>query len=525
MSLIFDKGKRRFSDIEKIKQKKKLNYNSKLLKKNVKTNFGNNSQLFNEYENFSPFRNINNNKKNVFLATFQNNSSLASNNKEFLNIQKKKKIAKNLKYNKSFEGNILNSDLKYSKNFDFGNDDLYTNPYRKNIANQNFNNKSVILNNKQKAKIKNRNNKSVSKSINSNLSKNNKTDFIDNLIVTKLDDKFRSLEENIIDKQYENDIDHDEIIISNKKTHLYFTNTERIRTSNKKIKNLKLSDVLDDENNNKNENYNDDKNEIYFLNIFSNKNNIDFDEKYLLNTSFENNRNDFDIMYNDNYEESVKDDLLSLEIRLLIEKMIEIQKSYHKEFNLFLSHYNRKKLIFNILAEKIKSFQKKIFLLRKMKEIKNIKGNIYNFLGVYNHNNHFEINKINKNELSLWKNILYKKDKRFNKEILKDIFKKVIFDKYYKISGKLDNIENQIIINLMKKFKYTIKIKNNRGIENMIANNNKIIATSASQRNKNIIKQNKNIIKNINKKSHQKTSSYIQANHNNYIYFKNSKLK
>lgn len=56
------------------------------------------------------------------------------------------------------------------------------------------------------------------------------------------------------------------------------------------------------------------------MSLFDNKNNIDFDENYLLNTSFENNRNDFIIMYTDDYEKTVVNDMLSLEIKLLIEK-------------------------------------------------------------------------------------------------------------------------------------------------------------------------------------------------------------
>ena len=78
-----------------------------------------------------------------------------------------------------------------------------------------------------------------------------------------------------------------------------------------------------------------------------------------MNTSFENNRNDFNIMYTDNYEESVKDDMLSLEIKLLIEKILEIQKSYHKELNLIINQYNKNGKIFKLLIERIKMLQKR----------------------------------------------------------------------------------------------------------------------------------------------------------------------
>ena len=550
MSLVYDKGKYKYSDIEQIKPKNNLN-NNKVhlnlnLKKNIKTNSNNNSKLYSEFVVSSPIRNINNNKKNNFLTTYQNYSNITANAKEYGNIynnNKKNKISKKLKYNKSFEGNLLNNDLIFSNNFELGNDELFTITHGKNQGNKKFNNNSVILNNTKQNKIKNKktqHNKSITKTINTHnhYNKNNykKNNFEENLIITKLDEKFKNLENNIIDKKYENDIDHDEMIISTKKKNVNsnFQNNSRINSTNKK--NLKLSDAINEINSNKLNYYREDKSENIFLNIFANKNNIDFDENYLLNTSFENNRNDFNIMYTEHYEESVMDDMLSLEIKLLIEKMLDIQKSYHKELNLIISQYNKNKKIFKILIEKIKSIQKKIYLIKKLQDNKNIKGNVYNFIGIYNQNSQHEINKINKNEFILWNNIIYKNDKRFsqyNKEKIKALFKKTIFDKYNKLSGKLNNIENKIILNLMKKYRYSIN-KNNNGIKSNGSNGdiiikndkNKVFSASPIQPNKKIIKQNKNLNSNINnKKKHKKTSSCYQSKPDKLIYFKNSKLK
>ena len=553
MSLVYDKGKYKYSDIEQIKQrnniinkKAKLNLN---LKKKIKTNSNNNSKLYKEIAVSSPIRNINNNKKNTFLTTYQNYSNITANTKEYANIynnNKKNKISKKLKYNKSFEGNLLNNDLIFSNNFDFGSDEIYTIPHGKNQADKKFNNNSVILNNikQNKTKIKkNQHNKSITKTINihNHFNKNNykKNNVEENLIITKLDEKFKNLENNIIDKKYENDIDHDEMIISTKKKNenINFQNNNRINATNKiNNKILKLSDAIKDINNKNNFNT-EDKIENIFMNIFSNKNIIDFDENYLLNSSFENNRNDFNIMYTEHYEESVMEDMLSLEIKLLTEKMLDIQKSYHKELNLIISQYNKNKQIFRILIEKIKSIQKKIYLIKKIQNNKNIKGNIYNFIGIYNQNSQHEINKINKNEFILWKNITSKKDKRFslyNKEKIKDLFKKTIFDKYNKLSGKINNIENKIILNLMKKYKYFPINKKNNGINfngsngDIIIKNdkNKLFTASPIQPNKKIIKQNKNLNSNINnKKKHKKTSSCYQEKPDKYIYFKNSKIK
>ena len=230
-------------------------------------------------------------------------------------------------------------------------------------------------------------------------------------------------------------------------------------------------------------------------------------------------------MYTDNYEESVMNDMLSLEIKLLIEKMLEIQKSYHKELNLIINQYNKNGKIFKLLIERIKMLQKKLYLIKKMRDAKNIKSDIYNFIGLYNNNNHHEINSINKNEFFIWNNIIRKQKKIYNElneKKLKELFKKIIFDKYYKLFDKFNNIENKIIINMMKKYKYNIN-KNKHEIKTLGSNgnintnnNNKLIMTASP--NQQYKKQNK--IGN-NKKKHKKTTSCCQVKSTNYNYFKN----
>jgi hypothetical protein len=353
------------------------------------------------------------------------------------------------------------------------------------------------------------------------------------LIIKKLDEKFKSLESNIIDKKYENDIDHDEMIISTNKKNPATLNATRVRTTNNiNSSNYKLSNIIND---------NNDSNNDYFMNIFDNKNNIDFDENYLLNTSFENNRNDFDIMYTDNYEKTVINDMLSLEIKLLIEKMLELQKSYHKELNIIVTQYNKNEKIFKILIEKIKMIQKQLYQVKKLNETKNINGNIYNFLGIYDNNSKHEINNINLNEFYLWKYIMGIQDRKNsinNKDKLKVLFKKIIFDKYYKISNKVDNIENQIILNLMKKYNYNMNSNKRNGYMNSFNNSqmnsstdkNKMFTVSSPfQEYKNQINQNKNINMNNrtinNKKRHKKTSSCIQSKPGKLTYFRSGKQK
>ena len=502
MSLVFDKGKNKYlSEIEQFRPKNNfININigkNYLKKKEIK-----NTHLYSEYETSSPFRNMNNNKKNAFLTTYQNYSNIMNNNRE-QNLNKKLMNNNKLKYNKSFEGNIINNDLIFSGNFDFIHDNIYSN--NKIQGNKKFNN-SVILNNKQnKVKNKNKSNKSVTRTINSHINMNGKKNNLDeNFIIKKLDEKFKSLENNIIDKKYENDIDHDEIIISSKKKHFsYTTNNPKAKESNKvNQNNYNLKNIIGDLTL-KNDFNKEEKFEQFFLEVFNNKKNLEFDENYLLNSSFENNRNDFNIMYTDNYGNNIPDDMLSLEIKLIIEKLLEIQKSYHKEIKLMINHYNNSQRLFNLLVERMKILQKKNFLLKKTKENGKIRGNIYNFIGVYNQNNQHEINKINKSELLLWHKLTGIRE--YNKQKIKELFEKAIFDKYNKISGKINNIENKIILNIMKKYNYKKEIRKEE--------KNKMSSSSPIQQNKIINKQNRNInsyynTNNINKnKKHKKTSS------------------
>ena len=529
MSLVYDKGKynKYFNELDQIKSKN----NNQNLKGIQKKNLNKNGQLYKDFVSTSPIRNINNNKKTNFLTTYQNNNSNINNNyyDQQSNKYNKKNLKSHLKYNKSFEGNMINND-----NFDFVDNGMYTIQHGSNLGHSKFNNNSVILNNKQlRTKNKNKyNNKSVTRAINSqtnmNMNKYNKKSNLDeNLIIKKLDEKFKSLESNIIDKKYENDIDHDEMIISTNKKNPMNLNTTKIRTTNNiNSTNYKLSNIIDD---------NNDSND-YFMNIFNNKNNIDFDENYLLNTSFENNRNDFDIMYTDNYEKTVINDMLSLEIKLLIEKMLEIQKSYHKELNIIVTQYNKNEKIFKILVEKIKMLQKLLCKIKKLNEINSINGNIYNFIGIYDNNSKHEINNINLNEFYLWKYIMgiqQKKNSINSKEKLKDLFKKIIFDKYYKVSNKFDNIENQIILNLMKKFKYNMnsnkknEYMNNWSNGNMNSKTDKNKIFTTIQEYKNEIKQSKNINNTTinNKKRHKKTSSCTQSKPGKLSYFRSGKQK
>ena len=523
MSLVYDKGKHRNSYDKNI-PKMKLNNNNpinqiNIPKNNNKKNIIKNTHLFNEYISSSPIGNSNTYKAQ-FLTTYQNFKEMSNinpnNNENINNVNNKRPEMKKLNFNKSFEGNI-GKDI--SKKFGIIKENIFRG---KNNENKKSVNKSMIINHKNKKNQNRKNNKSVNRTINAHNTLNHKKNNIaEKLLIKKLEEKFKSLENNIIDKKYENEIDNEEMIITTKKDN--YPNTTRPKI---KGKNNILSNMINDNMNSDLENM-----ENNFMDIILNKlvlnNKYDFDENYLLNSSFENNRNDFNIMYTDNYGLSVMNDMLSLEIKLLIEKILEMQKSYHKELDLILGIYNKNSKLMKLLVEKIKFLQKKIFLIKKLKEEKEMKVNLYNFLEKYNHNNQNDIYKINQNEFYLWNYILYehnRKNNDYNKEKLKEIFKKIIFERYYKIKERFNNIENKIILNLMKKYNYNLKRKAKGAKSNNISD----IVISPNQRqiknkNLNTNKNKKTIGNNINNwKKHKKTSSCVQSRSTKYTYFKNN---
>ena len=523
MSLVYDKGKHRNSYDKNIPKMKLSNNNPinqlNIPKNNNKKNIIKNTHLFNEYISSSPIGNSNTYKAQ-FLTTYQNFKEMSNinpnNTGNTKNVNNKRPEMKKLNFNKSFEGNI-GKDI--SKKFGIIKENIFRG---KNNENKKSVNKSMIINHKNKKNQNRKNNKSVNRTINAHNTLNHKKNNIaEKLLIKKLEEKFKSLENNIIDKKYENEIDNEEMIITTKKDN--YPNTTRPKI---KGKNNILSNMINDNMNSDLENV-----ENNFMNIILNKlvlnNKYDFDENYLLNSSFENNRNDFNIMYTDNYGLSVMNDMLSLEIKLLIEKILEMQKSYHKELDLILGIYNKNSKLMKLLVEKIKFLQKKIFLIKKLKEEKEMKVNLYNFLEKYNHNNQNDIYKINQNEFYLWNYILYehnRKNNDYNKEKLKEIFKKIIFERYYKIKERFNNIENKIILNLMKKYNYNLKRKAKGAKSNNISD----IVISPNQRqiknkNLNTNKNKKTIGNNINNwKKHKKTSSCVQSRSTKYTYFKNN---
>ena len=409
---------------------------------------------------------------------FQNKSQNAINDQfNFMQkLNKKSKEENNYKHNRSFEQNSLNNDILLQYKIESplvpgisdncGNEIIEIlnlngnkNPNKiKKIKKKNLNNSYILQskykniinesanNNPENINIKDNNNISSFKGNKNNIYRNN---ISTNINVNKSKDSFND------------EIDNQELIF---------------RTTND-LENNKIDEV-------------------------------DIDE-YPLNSSFENNKSDFHLLYNDDYHKTVKNDMLLMEIQLLYEKILELQRSYHNEAKKIYDNYCNEKKSLKLIFEKKAHLKKKSINLLNLKEKRNIKENNDAFIGdiikktIFN-----DSSKINKNEIFLLKKMFPIKEifdeKKNKKYILKQIFKNAVFDRYKSISNKLNDIEKNIINNLMKKYKYNEKFEkpaynnNKRGINNNIKNQSK--STNRNNRGKQN-KSKKSVGMNYNKNS------------------------
>ena len=396
---------------------------------------------------------------------FQNKSQNAINDQfNFMQkLNKKSKEENNYKHNRSFEQNSINNDILLQYKIESplvpgisdncGNEIIEIlnlngnkNPNKiKKIKKKNLNNSYILQskykniinesanNNPENINIKDNNNISSFKGNKNNIYRNN---ISTNINVNKSKDSFND------------EIDNQELIF---------------RTTND-LENNKIDEV-------------------------------DIDE-YPLNSSFENNKSDFHLLYNDDYHKTVKNDMLLMEIQLLYEKILELQRSYHNEAKKIYDNYCNEKKSLKLIFEKKAHLKKKTIYLLNLKEKRNIKENNNAFIGdnikktIFN-----DSSKINKNEIFLLKKMFPIKEifdeKKNKKYMLKQIFKNAVFDRYKSISNKLNDIEKNIINSLIKKYKYNEKYEkpaynnNKRGINNNIKN----LSKSTNRNNKG--KQNK----------------------------------
>lgn len=402
----------------------------------------------------SPFK-----SKNSSLSLYQK-----TNNNKPISSKYKKTNNNKLKYNRSFEGKFLTNASEEVLSNEAScatigmKDDIYS--MYKDIKYVKMNN-SVILSGPSKnyANIhKNNKNKSINVNTkliitNNNISKKTK----------KIEDKIKSLENDIIDKKYENDIDNDEMIIT--------TNTN---TNNKQ--NLLLFN-----NNNANANSNNIENNSSAFNKFK----IDFDLRYS--------------KYDEEKIKKIRSEMLAIEIKLLIEKMSVLQNSYHNEMDEIILNYNNDKQEFRALIENIKQIQKKIHLLRKFLDKMTIENNLGQNLNLHEIKATQGVNKSFLENVNIWKNIMshnYDEKNDFykgsDKEKIVNIFRTVVINKNFNYNFHLNNNKEKLE-KLVKKYKIKNDVNSNNSNDNEELTEDSEATSNRRKNNRNKKKSNNNI--------------------------------
>lgn len=496
--MIIDKGKFKFifRSTEQIKYTPN-NPPTKKSKKNITTSHSVLYQSKNNYNALSPPESKKFVQKNSFLKVSQNNN----NDEQKLNhLTKIPNKSKKLKYNRTFEGNLVNIDNNNNEQeqenenknliYNVSPNDNYNNSVIVNSNNNNLKKQNGKFFDKNKTKnTVNSNNDDDNYLKNSNLTPNtNNINKIDQnnsrTIIKQLDNNFLSLENNIIDQKYESDIDHDEIIISSNKNPL-------IKNKSNSMQNIY---------NARNENNN------FLCNIIgdseiNNENNV-------LNCSFENNKADYQIMYVQNYQQSIIDSMLDLEVKLVYDKSLELQNSYHNQLQKLLIDYKNNKIFLKHILNETKILEKmKNVLMVKNLNIKN-KEICDNILNNEENNDYDQIIKNNQNEIQIWDLMLY------NEQIRK-LFQMIVFNKFHLYENILTDIQKKIIMNFMKKYKFKNKIlpeKNTQRVSENNNNNNKNINSKKVLAEKGIYVSGINIVKNnLNNKRKKKVFNKHQT--------------
>ena len=332
----------------------------------------------------------------------------------------------------------------------------------KNIKNRKNNlseNKNNLTNNKtttlstrdSKEILKNNNNYNYNNNNNHN-NNNNCNSINNNNIIRKLDDNFKSIDETIIDKEFEEGIALDELINSNNNNKLMKINL----STRKKINDCSLDSVSS----------------FNFEKAF-NKDSDD-DEEEVINCNFENLKSDFEIFYTDEYLNKINDDVIELEIQLLLEKIFEMQSAYHLELGILRKKYLSANISFFSFSDKFIVLNKK---LDKLKQ-KNKKIELIQNKNSFVDNNYIKTNnniiQSNKDEFDVWKKMFSLSQRK--KKIF-EIFNKTVLLKINNRKNHLDNFQKFICDNFIKRYK--IKGNNNDNL-----NDNKNLKFSPIQFNR-----------------------------------------
>ena len=216
---------------------------------------------------------------------------------------------------------------------------------------------------------------------------------------------------------------------------------------------IKNDDIIFDYNNNLKNNQNIDS----FYLIPNEDNFISDDSKSDKNNEKENSsiqifnsaKTDFLIFYTNDYLSSITTDTLSLEVQLMIEKIFDLQNTFHQQFNILNDKYNKYKKFYELYSEQYFLILKKYNRLKekdKKSEINKMKFSIKNPKAKKK-----DIIDLFKKEIQVWKKMIEQKSnlkKTMNKNFFK-IFISIINNN----KNKLSILQKKFLTNLLEKKK------------------------------------------------------------------------
>ena len=256
-------------------------------------------------------------------------------------------------------------------------------------------------------------------------------------IIKKLDEKFQTIEEKIIDKNFEENIDNDEMIVSSKKKFFSLSNSTNLNDSNIAKNKTASSTNIDNKK----------------VSSFSNDEYLDSDDPDVdaIVSKYDDLKTDFEIFYTKEYIDSITDDMLQLELQLELEKIFELQMTYHNAKASLSDQYAKTKKSFLSYANKYILLNKKSMKLQKERERAQLNNSICTFVNNHKIKNDKEASTINKDECKLWRYIIDICDKKSNteRETLIRIFTQIISKQNLSC---LDNVEKLLCERLMKKY-------------------------------------------------------------------------
>ena len=198
------------------------------------------------------------------------------------------------------------------------------------------------------------------------------------------------------------------------------------------VKNDNQDIIFDKDNNSSNELSisDDDKNFLYKSNLIYH----DFNDKS--NKIFNDVKRYFLMFYNEEYLKSINNNMINLETQFLIEKIIDLQITFHKQYISLIKIYNKYKNIYDTFTYKFYLFNKKYNKLKsksKNVDIKKMRSDISNPRTKYEN-----MTLLLNNEIKIWKKMINENDLskivQLTKNYLISIFISVIFSHRNKLS-------------------------------------------------------------------------------------------